>query len=342
MEEKKLTGYPSVDKPWLKYCGTKHKTTSEPEFVKLSARQLRRLRMDELVAYRKRERAALLLSPIPKRELAIRKALHPLLLAGLRVLHIAKGIRVKTNGAVPETDRPLIFAVSHIGLYDVEVVLQAIKKHVYLLSGDEEAMYRTFDGWCFEANGVIYVDPEDAEDRKIALPTTIKYLRAGQSIMWFPEGTWNLSPNYVILPIHFGIIEAAASTGAVIVPVGLEQYEEKHGDRFVVNIGKAFDPALYFSGELTKEKKIELAEMLRGAMARLKLDAWEAYDRADIKAGYWDAFIAKRFAEWPYYSMDVIQRRLFNPNGYISPEEAFAHLKQLRPCRENAFLFRER
>lgn len=314
--------------------------TIENQFTKLSARELRSLSIEQLAAYRKCERANSLFPPPQRGNLALRKILHPLLMGVLYIYHIAKGIRIKTNGSVPKTDRPIIFSVSHIGLYDVEVILQTIKKHVYILSGDEEAMYRTFDGWYFDTNGVIYVDPEDPADRRTELNTAVKYLRLGQSLMWFPEGTWNLSPNYVILPIRYGIIEAAVQANAVIIPVGLEQYDKKHGIDFIVNIGTPFDPALYFSGELTKEKKIELAETLRGNMARLKMDAWEAMERADIDNGYWDAFIAKRLAEWPFYTMDIIRKRTFNPNGYVSEAEVFSHLSNISIGPHNAFLAR--
>lgn len=313
---------------------------NEKQFVKLSPIKLQHLTIEELVTYRKRERAHLLQSKTPQTVHRIRKFAHPLLMGMLYIYHMAKKIKIKVNGSVPKTDRPIIFSVSHIGMYDVEVILQSVKRHVYILSGDEEAMYRTFDGWFFDANGVIYVDPEDSVDKQTAMKTAINFLKQGRSIMWFPEGTWNLSPNYVILPIHYGIIEAAVRANALIVPIGLEQYDKKHGINFVVNIGTIFDPALSVNGELTKGKKIELAEMLRSDMARLKLDAWEPMQRTKINSDYWDLFVADRFSEWPYYSMDIIRRREFNPSGFISDIEAFAHLCNISINSNNAFLAR--
>lgn len=227
-------------------------------------------------------------------------------------------------------------------MYDVEVVLQAIRRHVYMLSADEDAMYKTFDGWFFDANGVIYVDPEDKADRKTAMETTVKFLRNGRCLLWCPEGTWNLSPNYVILPMHYGIIEAAVRSDAVIIPVGVEQYDRAHGIDFVVNIGNVFDPQKYLDCELTRNQKIDLAEMLRSEMARLKMDAWESVSRTDIGSDYWDMFITKRLAEWPHYTMDIIRRREFNPKSFTSPSEVFEHLHHLIPSSANAFLFRKR
>ena len=314
---------------------------TEKKFQRLSSQKLRSLNMDELVRYRKRERAHLLRAKELQTGYRIRKLVHPLLLGALHIYHIAKRIKIRVNGSIQKTNRPIIFAVSHIGMYDVEVVLQTIQKHVYMLSADEEAMYRTFDGWFFDANGVIYVDPEDKADRKIAMETAIKFLRKGRCLLWCPEGTWNLSPNYVILPIHYGIIEAAVRANAIIIPIGLEQYDKTYSIDFIVNIGDAFDPKRHLDGELTREQKIVLAERLRSDMAKLKMDAWESVSRTNIGPDYWETFIAKRLAEWPYYSIDIIHRREFNPKGFTSPSKAFEHLHHLIPCWENAFLFRK-
>lgn len=315
---------------------------SRAQFKKLSRKELRNLDMDALVAYRKHERNYLLKADDRRIDHKIRQAIHPLLLGMLHIYHIAKKIRIKSNGSVPKTNRPIIFAASHIGMYDVEVILQAIRKHVYMLSADEEAMYRTFDGWFFDTNGVIYVDPEDKADKKVAMETAINYLAQGRSLLWYPEGTWNLSPNYVILPIHYGIIEAAVRTDAIIIPIGLEQYDRMSSIDFTVNIGDIFDPTEHLDGELTRARKIVLAEMLRSDMAKLKMDAWEPTSRANISPDYWDIFVAKRLNEWPHYTMDIIHRREFNPKGLISSTDVFSHLCNISIGPHNAFLARMR
>lgn len=166
----------------------------------------------------------------------------------------------------------------------------------------------------FDTNGVIYVDPEDKADRKVAIETAVNYLCKGKSLLWCLEGTWNLSPNYVILPLHFGVIEAAVRADAVIIPIGLEQYDRIRGIDFVVNIGGIFDPKKYLDGELTREQKTRLADMLRSEMTRVKIDTWESACRADITTDYWDRFVAKRLAEWPYYTTNIIRRREFHPH----------------------------
>lgn len=311
-------------------------------FVELTPSQLRKLSLDELVEYKKCERAHLLLMRDTIKYAKARKAAHPLTLATLYGYHALKNIHVKTIGKVPKTKRPIIFAVSHIGMYDVEVVLQAIKKHAYIFSGDEEAMYRTFDGGFFEANGCYYVDPDDAVDSAIAPENLVKYSKNGIWYLWYPEGTWNLTESYVILPMHAKIIDTADKSNGIILPVGVDQRDKENGIEFIVNIGDVFDVKEMYTGSLTKAKKIELAEDLRSVMARLKYDIYEPISRADIDDEYYQRFLDKRIAEWPFYSLDIIRSRMFNPNHYVYEKEVFAHLNEIEIGSNNAFLARTR
>ena len=262
-------------------------------FMRRSLCALHRMTMDDLVNYRKAQRAYTVQTDAPLVRVDWRALLHPLLYVGLRIAHLASGFRVTANGRAPRTRRPVIYAASHIGLYDVEAVLHAIRKHAYILSGDEEQMYR------------------------------------------------NLNPNVIIQPLYYGIIEAAYQAGALIVPVGLEQYDLEKGKKFIVNIGLPMD-VRQLAGQLTKASKIELAETLRGEMAAMKLAAWENASRADIPDGYADTFVNSRLSEWPCYSVELLSRRLRKPAGQVTYTEAFEHLNHLRPSRENAFLLRTR
>ena len=55
-----------------------------------------------------------------------------------------------------ETNRPIIFAVTHVGKFDIEVISEAIKEHYYLLSGDYEHIQGIIDAPFLQLNGVIY------------------------------------------------------------------------------------------------------------------------------------------------------------------------------------------
>lgn len=53
-----------------------------------------------------------------------------------------------------KSDRPIIFAITHVGKFDIEVVSEAIKDHYYLLSGDYEHLQGSIDAAFLALNGV--------------------------------------------------------------------------------------------------------------------------------------------------------------------------------------------
>ena len=141
-------------------------------------------------------------------------------------------------------------------------------------------------------------------------------------------------PNLPVLPCYWGIIDVARESNAIIVPVAIEQY----GKRFDVIMGENYDVNDYAA---TPEGKGEAIIDLRDAMATLKWEIWENHPakRADIAEHEWEDYVAARYAEWNYPTTDYCDRLCYKPKGITKPEEAFAPLKQLQPCRENAFLY---
>ena len=111
----------------------------QDSFTPLSKQEQKRLTIEELCCYRKRERLYLLATKAKLKGLIGKEVMHPFLYGALLLYHLFHHISIQVNGKVPlqalgKKRRPIILAVSHIGLYDTEVALQAIKKHFYLLS----------------------------------------------------------------------------------------------------------------------------------------------------------------------------------------------------------------
>lgn len=151
--------------------------------------------------------------------------------------------------------------------------------------------------------------------------------------MYFPEETWNLSPNLPMLPCYWGIVDVAQKGNAVIVPIAAEQY----GKHFVINIGSNFDMSKFGANRMAA------IESLRDTLATLKWEIWESRPqehRNTINNNEWEEYVRARFAEWPYFNAQYINGLIFKPKGITEPTEAFGHLSKLIPKKENAFLLR--
>ena len=261
-----------------------------------------------------------------------RLLLHPLLLAIIKFRNRLAGFQINLlYDHRTKTDRPVIYAITHICKYDIEIASEIVHSHYYLLSGDYENMKGTTEEKFLGLNGVVYIREDDRKDRALSKEKMISVLKEGGNIMYFPEGTWNLSPNLPVLQCAYGIIDVAMRSGALIVPIGMEQY----GNAFHVAVGSYFDVSRYGSDE-----KTEAIQDLRSAMAALKMDVWASapQESSSPSRENFDALIQDRVSKWPGQPLEGFQNAIFKPKHICTEKDAFAFLKHLTLNSSNCFL----
>ena len=261
-----------------------------------------------------------------------RLMLHPLLLKIITYRNKKAGFTIDTiydkRGNVKG---PKIFCITHIGKYDIEVVSEVVKDHYYLLSGDFENMKGTIEEKFLGLNGVVYIREDDKNDRHLSKEKMINILKNGGNMMYFPEGTWNLSPYLPVLQCSYGIIDVAMRSGATIIPIGIEQY----GSKFISAVGHPFDVSKYSENE-----KIEAINDLRGVLAGLKMDIWEKAPqnyKQIINQKEFDRIIDERLSEWTQ-SIEILLESIFKPKNVFTEEEVFKFFENLDINKGNCYL----
>lgn len=229
-------------------------------------------------------------------------------------------------------EKPVIYTVNHFCFADTPIMGRITPKRSYILLGKQRL---GFSDWLyFLLNGVIFVDRKDKEDMAASKQAMSAYLSKGRSIVMFPEGTWNLTENQMMLPMKWGIIDIARETGAQIIPTVLEYDREKK--KCFVRFG---EPMLF----LSEDNKADAISVLRDTLATMRWDFWErngTFSRKDLDM---DAERKKLFysvEEYPPIDWEYESSCIYRP--HTEPEDAFAHLDKLIPCKKNAFLFRRR
>ena len=226
-------------------------------------------------------------------------------------------------------NKPVIYAVNHFCFADTPIMGRITPRRSYILLGKQRL---GFSDWLyFILNGVIFVDRKDKEDMAASKQAMSAYLHIGRSIVMFPEGTWNLTENQLMLPMKWGIIDIAKETGAQIIPTVME-YDREKKKCFV-----RFDVPMVFTPE---DSKAEAIIALRDTLATMRWEFWEhngIFSRADLDM---DAERKKLFysveeyppIDWEYESSCIY-------HFYTATEDVFDHVNQLSPRKENAFLF---
>lgn len=229
-------------------------------------------------------------------------------------------------------DKPVIYAVNHSCFADTPIMGRITPQRSYILLGKQRL---GFSDWLyFILNGVIFVDRKDKVDMAASKLAMSACLRKGRSIVMFPEGTWNLTENQLMLPMKWGVIDVAQKTGAQIVPTVLEYSREQK--KCFVRFGKL----MVVSPE---DSKAEAIAALRDTMAAMRWAFWERnglFSRAELDLDAEQKKLFYAVEEYPPIDWEYESSCIYHP--HTEPGEAFAHLNTLIPCRENAFLLRER
>jgi len=117
-----------------------------------------------------------------------------------------------------EPGRSYVFLCNHQSLFDIPVLLTTCPGQVRMMA--KKSLFRVpFFGWGLWAGGFIPIDRGDRSTARQSFASAVARLRAGTSILLFPEGTRSMTET--LLPFERGGILLAIKMGLPIVPVGV-------------------------------------------------------------------------------------------------------------------------
>lgn len=297
--------------------------------------ELRKMKLDDLELYYKELRKFEYITGKENEYIELRKRINSIIMLLLKMDRIIAKRSVNIIGDKSiKTSKPKIYASTHVGRYDIETATEVAKENTFLLMGDPGETYRDLDGLILKMKGVIFVDTKDKEDRKIAKEKCIKVLNKGGNILIFPEGAWNITENQLVMKLFDGAVDMARQTGAEIIPIGIEKYDNS----YFVNIGTNI--SIDKDNHLTNK---ELSNDLRDVLATLKWEIMEKFPataRDEISYDYGKKFLDDIMSETEGgYTVEEIIRTSYKDKSIVLPEEAFAFLNDLNINDNNSFLF---
>ena len=164
-------------------------------------------------------------------------------------------------------------------------------------------------------------------------------LEQGVDLLWFIEGTWNLSENILLYPVSWASVKLAGQCNATIVPIGLNQL----GKDIYVKFGEPI--------RISNERDYSEAILdLKDVLATLKWDIFEYIKetredgyivRSELRENYWLDYLYDRISEWPITDLEEEMKYVFQPKGVYEAEEVFALIRRLEAKKQNAFLWRK-
>lgn len=314
---------------------------SNNQFEKKNLVERRQMAIEELVKYYAELRKYNYNKSDKLKGIEIRKKIHFLCSFILKIdqLLSKEEIIILNDKHNTNSNRPRIYACTHIGGNDIQRTFQVIKEPAYLMLGDPGILYKMAIYQGLKMNGVIPLETTDREDRKIAYNRSIELLQNGGNLLIYPEGAWNVTPNLVVMKIFNGTVRMAQETGAEIIPIGCEQY----GNTFYFNVGENY--TIPKDSEKTVD---ELRDELREKLVTLKwaiMETQPMLERNSISDNYLHEFQDEIVGRCNYgygFSLEDAIAESFHDKNAISADDVFAFLENTEVGPNNAFLTKDK
>ena len=214
------------------------------------------------------------------------------MLLGVKLIDSCK-VTIVGENTIDNLTESAIFVVNHTNGHDFQVAAQVIKKHFYILADftmKKDFIVNTLN----RLNGCVYVDRKNSESKKKSKQKLIEHIEKGRNILIFPEGTWNLHPSKLLLPLNWGAVDLSQKTGKPIIPIILLYSDEN----VYVKIGTPFKP--------TQDKTVEILN-LEEQMSTLLWDLmmqFEPQKRADLPTGYKEKYIKEQLDTYKNFDLE--------------------------------------
>lgn len=222
----------------------------------------------------------------------VKKFVHPFLLKGVSKIYNNE-IIVVDESKLSFRNSQSIFVANHTNGYDFPMVSQVINEHFFILA--DYTMKKDFlVNILNRINGCIYVDRKSRQSKREAKQQMIAHLKQGHNVLLFPEGTWNLHPSKLLLPLNWGVIDISKETGVPIIPIIL-LYSDK---KVYVKIGKPFIPLLDRRVEISNLEAI-MSTMMWDLMLNCKTER-----RDSIPPEYERIYIEKQLVTYKKFDLE--------------------------------------
>lgn len=234
---------------------------------------------------------------------------------------------------------PVIYCCNHAFKDDILASVLAAEKHAYLMFASLPQFFNTLDGITAWLNGVVLMNRRVKESKKMGFDKSVDLLERGTSLIVFPEGVWNKTPNLLMLEAWKGAIELSKMTGAKIIPM-LHHIDDPTYTSENNSIYTLTDNPFSFNGLSTDAAK----ELLRDTMASkyyLMLEKYAQAKRYDIVAAFasseeaWDDQLQKRIATADRYDPNAETQADYRNRRIIRPEDVFEPIANAILTKEN-------
>ena len=237
-----------------------------------------------------------------------------------------------------QKNKNYIYALNHSFYLDGPSVIATANKNLYSLFGATEQLDGDICAAFIWFSGLIYVNREDKQSRKDSIQKMSRVLKAGNSILIFPEGRWNDSENLLCQKLFAGVYNLSVDNNVEVIPVSI--FNEIDNKNIYVNYGKPI--------KMYKKEKDEALQLLRDNLATMYYNQIVKYsspftrkDNVDQHFEYMDERMYE-YSKAKWRSDYRWDEELFSyKQGDVDLEDVWQDIDKVKITKENIHIFKD-
>ncbi len=245
------------------------------------------------------------------------------------------GLQKGSMGKAFVPDTPVIYVANHSFHDDILGTVLACDKHAYVMFASLPQFYNTIDGPLLYGNGVVLVNRKIKDSKKVSLEKSKMVLENGCSLIIYPEGVWNKSPNQLALPLWNGVYRLAQETGAKIVPIihyiaDPTYTMDKKSNPMHTVVDDAIDVKL-----LSQDQVLEKIRDSFSTWHYLMMEKYGKTTREELVGSFatsqeaWEDQLRKRVQTADKYDIEIETTADYKPKDIVTPYDVFAPIANL-------------
>lgn len=240
--------------------------------------------------------------------------------------------------SIPEG--PVIYVANHGFHDDILGTVLACDRHAYVMFGSLPHFFNTIDGPLLYENGVVLVNRKIKNSKRESLTKCKMLLENGCSIIIYPEGVWNKSPNQFSLPLWNGVYRLAKETGATIVPIvhyinDPTYTKDKKDNPMHTVVDDAIDVTL-----LSQDEVLEAIRESFATWYYLMMEKYGQSTRQELVGSFqssqeaWKDQLRKRIKTADKYDSEIETSADYRPKDVATLDEVFTPIANLDATKE--------
>lgn len=242
-------------------------------------------------------------------------------------------------------DEPVIWASNHGFKDDALASALAAQRHAYILFGSLPQFYNTVDGVTAWLIGVVMANRKISASKKAAIPKAVQAMNYGADLLIYPEGTWNISQNVLVLDLWPGIYRIACETGAKIVPIVHYLCENDKSKSNVIHT--VIDDPVRIDN-LGEQQALKYTRDIFATWYYLMIEAYgksthdEILGKSASPADAWQQQLEARLSFVDRWDNEIEQKADYRPKWKVSPQQvwqAVADVTKITPQNVRHILY---